>query len=162
VVSDAYLRDLLARGTELEELHELLLPLETIDLGAEGVAAWIRPYRQIVRPGDTVRVEVEVRNPFKGEQFAEIGLDLPDGWKAAPAVGRLAVREKQTATQVFLVTVGADPVRRARIACHVTVDGHRFGQTAEALVTVDARPDRSLRQASPAGPGNDDDPPNRR
>lgn len=153
VVSDAYLRDLLERGRELEQIHGLLLPLETIDLGAEGVAAWIRPYRQSVRPGDTVSLEVEVRNPFKGGRFAEIGLDLPEGWEATPEVGRLAVREGETATQVFMVTVGRDAVRRARIACEVTIEGYRFGRTAEALITVDDRPQDSFGRRVAGRPG---------
>jgi hypothetical protein len=36
----------------------------------------------------------------------------------------------------FRLSVGREPVRRARIAADVTVDGMRLGQAAEALVTV--------------------------
>jgi hypothetical protein len=41
-----------------------------------------------------------------------------------------------TATLVFRVRTDGRPVRRARVAADVTVDDRRFGQHAEALVTV--------------------------
>lgn len=135
-VDDTYLEMLLNRGRALEEIHELLLPFDTFDLGAEGVAAWIRPYRSTVRVDGEVVVDVEVRNPFAEAATATIDLVIPSGWTVDPAGGEVRLPARGTATQSFIVRVGADPIRRARIASDVTIQGHKLGLAAEALVTV--------------------------
>jgi glyoxylase-like metal-dependent hydrolase (beta-lactamase superfamily II) len=135
-VDDQYLTMLFERGVALEKAHEALLPLETFDLGAEGAAAWIRPYRSIVEPGSAVMLEVEVRNPFDRRATAEVELVIPSGWVARPASARIRLETRGSGRRSFAVQVGSNDVRRARIACDVTVGGRRLGQVAEALVTV--------------------------
>jgi glyoxylase-like metal-dependent hydrolase (beta-lactamase superfamily II) len=106
------LAKLRAIGERVESLHRELLP-------AGRVEARIEPYRSSVTVGASFELDVVV------SRAAEIELVLPAGWRAEPA-----------GASRFRVTVGDDPVRRARIAADVTVDGLRHGQLAEALVDV--------------------------
>lgn len=151
-VTDAYLRMLLERGTALESLHEQLLPFESFDLGAEGTAAWIRPYRSTVPTNGALVVEVEVRNPFRFAGVAVIELALPSGWTAIPVRAELPLPATGTATQSFTISVGAHEVRRARIGCDITIEGYRLGLAAEALATVVDPNSDVLRSLPVAGP----------
>jgi len=134
-VTPAYLDGLLADGRRLAELHRELLPLDEVDLGAEGFAARIEPYRSSVARGGEATLEVPVRTPFGREEPALVRLAVPSGWPqpptqeaALPPLGEAVVR--------FAVVAGDAPVRRARVAADVTVGGTAFGQQAEALVDV--------------------------
>jgi glyoxylase-like metal-dependent hydrolase (beta-lactamase superfamily II) len=133
-VTDELLDVLLEDGRRVAELHRELLPLEDVDLGAVGFAARIEPYRSSVRPGEALALHVIVRNPFAREAVASVALAVPDGWTAPPAQ-ELALDPHAEGVLVLEVTA-AGPARRARIAADVTVDGVRFGQQAEALVSV--------------------------
>ncbi|PYI53527.1 MBL fold metallo-hydrolase [Paenibacillus flagellatus] len=134
----AYFDALDERGEALERLHRELLPLGEADFGAEGFAARLEPYQAIASPGETIEYEAETVNPFG--RPAELVLEpvLPTGWTAEPAVARERFAANETRRIRFAATVppGAEPVRRERIAVDVTADGRRFGQQAEALVTV--------------------------
>ena len=136
-VTDEYLDELHRAGTELARLHRELLPLDVINFGAGGFGARIEPYRSEIRLGEDIALRVHVRNPFGRHAEACIRLALPAGWTAEPAeiaVNLAALDEDQTE---FVVRPAAEgPVRRARIAADLTVDGERFGQQAEALVTI--------------------------
>ena len=136
-VTDEYLEELHRAGTELARLHRELLPLDVINFGAGGFGARIEPYRSEVRLGGEVALRVHVRNPFGRHAEACVRLALPAGWSAEPAeiaINLAALGEDQTE---FVVRPAADgPVRRARIGADLTVDGARFGQQAEALVTI--------------------------
>ena len=134
-VTPAYLDRLLADGRRVADLHRELLPLEEVDFGAEGFGVRIEPYRSETQPGGTVPLELEVRNPFAGEADAEVRLRVPGGWPE-PAPQRVTLPPNGTATLAFEVVAGREPVRRARVAAELTVDGRLFGQQAEALVTV--------------------------
>lgn len=140
-VDEAHLERLRARGSRLEELHRDLLPLDEVDFGAEGAGAWIRPYRSEIRSGQELVLAVEVLDPFHRAAKAQVSLTVPPGWKVRPmdggGDGRVTLEAGQTATIEFCVTPPPDTrVRRARVAADVTVEGRRFGQQAEALVTV--------------------------
>jgi glyoxylase-like metal-dependent hydrolase (beta-lactamase superfamily II) len=135
-VTEEYLDHLAAAGRDLARLHRELLPLESVDFGAGGFGARIEPYRPQVRPGGTVDLDVVVRNPFEREEDAALELVVPEGWSAEPAVRRVRLAPKGEARLPFRVRVGSTPVRRARLGADLTVGGVRFGQQAEALVTV--------------------------
>jgi glyoxylase-like metal-dependent hydrolase (beta-lactamase superfamily II) len=136
-VSDAYLDMLLDKGRELAELHRALLP-EGIDFDAEGFGARISPYRSGVAPGGKTVLDVEIRNPFPSGETAEVHLALPPGWSAEPPSARLEVPGHRYATATFVVAVPDDapPAARQRVAADLTVGRMRFGQQAEALVSV--------------------------
>jgi glyoxylase-like metal-dependent hydrolase (beta-lactamase superfamily II) len=135
-VTDEYLDHLLEMGREVAQLHRDLLPLDEVDFGAGGFGARIEPYQSWVDPGATLDVLVTVRNPFAREADAEVAIVVPPGWSGEPGVQRVGLDARSEACLKFGVRVGAQPVRRARIAADLTVGGVRFGQQAEGLVTV--------------------------
>jgi glyoxylase-like metal-dependent hydrolase (beta-lactamase superfamily II) len=136
-VDDQYLADLAAAGEQLSRFHEALLPLAEIDLGAEGFIAWIRPYESVVPAGEPSDFSVVVHNPFAGRRELNARIVVPQGWHATPDAVRLSIDEAANDVCEFQVVppAGAD-VRRARIAVDLTIGGMRFGQHAEALVSV--------------------------
>jgi glyoxylase-like metal-dependent hydrolase (beta-lactamase superfamily II) len=134
-VTDGYLEQLLEDGRRLAELHRELLPLAEVDLGAEGFAARIEPYRSTVEPGGEVALDVTVRNPFDRAASAVVRLAVPDGWQE-PAAQEVALPPLAEASLRFSVAAGERPARRARVAADVTVGGRLLGQQAEALVDV--------------------------
>lgn len=131
-----YLEMLATRGELFRELHRSLLPLEEVDLGLEGFAARIEPYRSEVGAGATIELEVWVRNPFPEAGEARVELVIPPGWRADPAVAVTALAGRSARTVRFSLRTGSQPVRRARIGADVTIGERRLGQHAEALVTV--------------------------
>lgn len=136
-VSDDYLDMLLDKGRELARLHRELLPRE-VDFGAEGFGARIWPYRSAVPGGGELRLRVEVRNPFPGAETARVVLALPDGWRAEPEAVRLELGGHAEGVAEFLLRIpeGAPAAPRQRVAADLTVGRVRFGQQAEALVSV--------------------------
>ncbi|HWE80717.1 MAG TPA: MBL fold metallo-hydrolase [Gaiellaceae bacterium] len=134
-VTDDYLAELTRDGARLARLHRDLLPLDEIDLGAEGFGARIAPYRSHAASGASVELEVEVLNPFARAESAAVTLALPDGWSSEPPAREVALEPHGTGLARFRVTVGG-PVRRVAIAADVTVGDVPFGQQAEALVSV--------------------------
>jgi glyoxylase-like metal-dependent hydrolase (beta-lactamase superfamily II) len=135
-VDDAYLEQLLADGRRVEELHGELLPLDELDLGAEGFLVRVAPYRSTVPRGGELAFEVTVRNPFDRAETAVVALALPDGWQARPASHELDLAAREEALVRFDVTVGGEPARHVPVAADVTVGGTRFGEQADALVDV--------------------------
>jgi glyoxylase-like metal-dependent hydrolase (beta-lactamase superfamily II) len=136
-VDDAWLDELAAQGRRVAELHRELLPVEEVDLGGEGFAARIEPYRSTTRAGEPVTLEVSVRNPFDRPETASVRLVTPAGWTAEPEVEEIELDEHGEAIVRFDVVPAVGPTRRARVAADVTVGGTAFGQQAEALVTVE-------------------------
>ena len=135
-VTDAYLDRLLADGRRLAELHRRILPVEEVDFGAEGFGARIEPYRSSVRAGDHLDFDVAVRNPFDREAVAIVRFVAPAGWDVTHRLEEVSLGAKGEAVVRFRVRPVGDPVRRARVAADLTVDGVPFGQQAEALVDV--------------------------
>ncbi|MGA8116967.1 MAG: MBL fold metallo-hydrolase [Actinocatenispora sp.] len=135
-VDREYLEMLLAKGERLARLHRELLPTD-LDLGAEGFAARITPYRSVLAPGGRLELSVEVRNPFPGPRPAEVVPVVPDGWTVEPQVLRAEIPGHDEHSAGFVVTAPpGERMERARIAVDLTVGGTRFGQQAEALVSV--------------------------
>jgi glyoxylase-like metal-dependent hydrolase (beta-lactamase superfamily II) len=136
-VTEKYLAALLEDGRRLAALHRRLLPLDDVDLGAEGFAARIAPYRSRVARGETVELAVEIVNPFSRTATAEVRLVAPAAWRVEPVVQRIELGASGTGRAAFRVAVDDLQRRQVPLAADVTVDGTRFGQQAEALVTVE-------------------------
>ena len=133
-VTPDYLHKITAKAEALDRLHHELLP-ETPDLGAEGFLARLSPYQVTVVAGETIPFEVEIRNPFPRLEEAILRVVAPPGWDVDP----VEQTHQITGVQTFLFNINppADlTVRRARIAVDLTIAGQRFGQQAEALVTI--------------------------
>lgn len=128
-MSEELFERLAVDGARLAELHRELLPAEA------AVAVRIEPYRSLVRAGHTVALDVIVRNPFGHTATAEIALASSEPWQLpTPRQATLGAGAEDVVR--FEVVTAAAPVRRARIAADLTLDGIRFGQVAEALVDV--------------------------
>jgi glyoxylase-like metal-dependent hydrolase (beta-lactamase superfamily II) len=137
-VTDEYLEQLLVGGRRLDELHRELLPLEDVDFGPEGFPVRIEPYRPTIAPGEAVELDVTVRNPFDRADSAEVRLVTPPGWTADPPERTVELGARAETQLRFRVSPnGADSVLRARVAVDLTVGGVRFGEQAEALVSVE-------------------------
>jgi glyoxylase-like metal-dependent hydrolase (beta-lactamase superfamily II) len=138
-VTPEYLRKIAADAEALDRLHRELLP-ETPDFGAEGFLARLSPYQVTVTAGEEIPFEVEIRNPFPGPGQAIVQVVTPPGWNVEPA------EQTQQVNGVHRLSFSVTPpdglsIRRARIAVDITIAGQRFGQQAEALVTVIAGQD---------------------
>ncbi|HJR78704.1 MAG TPA: MBL fold metallo-hydrolase [Anaerolineales bacterium] len=132
-----YLQKIAEDAEALNRLHREMLPV-TPDLGAEGFIARISPYQVTATAGETIPFEVEIRNPFPLPEEIVLRVVVPQGWDVDP------VEQTQQISGVHPLSFSVTPpdglaVRRARIAVDLTVAGQRFGQQAEALVTVLAR-----------------------
>lgn len=137
-VTPAYLREIVERGAALERLHHDLLP-DAPNPGVEGFIARLSPYQTDVTDGEPIAYTVELRNPFGEAADAMAQVVAPPGWTVETPHGELCVSlaPYETRSLAFCVRpLAGQTVRRARIAVDVTVGGARFGQQAEALVTV--------------------------
>ncbi len=134
-VEPDYFDNLDERGKALERLHHELLPLEVVDFGVEGVGVWISPYQSQIDVGESITFDVEVLNPFGYTAKAVVRFIVPEGWKIQNDEQTVQLAPHQVHTLKFRVTPTV-PVRRARVAVDLEIAGQRFGQQAEALVTV--------------------------
>jgi glyoxylase-like metal-dependent hydrolase (beta-lactamase superfamily II) len=136
-VEEGYLDYLGYAGEDLIEMHEALLPLDELDLGADGVLARIYPYRARVAPASELRMTVTVRNPHREPAEATIEPVVPEGWHVldAPPPTLLGVGEEREFP--LRLATGRENQRRARVAVDVTIGPLRLGQHSEALVDVE-------------------------
>ena len=134
LVTPEYLQKISSDAEAIDRLHREILP-EAPDLGAEGFLARISPYQVTTPAGETIPFDVEIRNPFPHPEEATIHVVVPRGWEVQPIERTLEIAGIHYLS--FKVTPPPGlAVRRARIAIDLTVAGQRFGQQAEALVTV--------------------------
>ncbi|MFO7321166.1 MAG: MBL fold metallo-hydrolase [Chloroflexota bacterium] len=147
-VTRQYLDRITAMGAALQDLHRELLP-QTPNLGTEDFLATLTPYYVEIERNEPIPFQVEVRNPFAHPAEALVQLVVPAGWHVhalEPADSDIQARRddllaasipaRGTRTVTFVATPPDDfSQRRARIAADITVDGYRFGQQAEALVS---------------------------
>lgn len=133
-VTPEYLQKIFTDAQVLNRLHHELLP-ENSELETQGFIARILPYQVTVTAGETIVFDVELRNPFSCPEEALIHVVAPPGW--------MVEQEKQTfqISDIHQLSFKVTPspgvaVRRARVAIDVTIARQRFGQLAEALVTV--------------------------
>jgi len=135
---DAKMLDSFAvKGEMIDRFHQELLPLETINLGAEGFCATIYPYQQDVQAGENVMLEVEIMNPAPQEETIELQWIVPEGWETEEQIVQLKLfpGAKKTLPLTLHIPKGIAQ-RRARVAVDITVGTQRLGQQAEALITI--------------------------
>lgn len=135
-VTDEILSELSETGEKLEQIHRDLLPEEIVNLRADGSVAYLTPYQNYVSPNQAFTITVTVKNPYTDEKNARVALEIPSGWQVSESIKELNVTGGSTGTATFSVTASGTSVRRARIAADVTLGNQKFGQQAEALVTV--------------------------
>lgn len=131
-----YLETLERRGDELRALHQDLLPPEAwATVGADRVAR-LEPYQSAVAPGGRLRLTAALRHGFAASQPARLALELPEGWRAEPAVAEFEAAPGGVYRVPFTLTVGPRPGRRQRVGLALWLGGRPWGQVAEALATV--------------------------
>ncbi|GMA91016.1 MBL fold metallo-hydrolase [Homoserinibacter gongjuensis] len=130
-----YLEYLLQAGANLDELHHDLLPLDELDLGADGVLCRLAPYRATAATGAVLDYRATVRNPHAYDAEAVLTPVVPDGWTASPATASVPLAAGEEREVTFSVTAG-EAGRRMRVALDVTIGELRLGQHVEALVDV--------------------------
>jgi glyoxylase-like metal-dependent hydrolase (beta-lactamase superfamily II) len=135
-VDQPFLEQLTEEGEQVVQLHHDLLPLDELDVGADGVFARIEPYLSEVTSGATVRFTVHVRNPRSIAQDAIIRLVTPVGWDGPTDAARFTMPASGRQDIEMEAVVHAGAQRRARVAVDVTIGDLELGQHAEALVDV--------------------------
>ena len=136
-VEGGYLDYLDYAGEDLIDMHHALLPLDELDLGADGVLARISPYRRSTPVDSTVQFTVTVRNPHADVARASIRPVIPAGWRGEPELLDCELAAGEERELQFTVRVGSRAARRERVAVDVTIGSLQLGQHAEALVSVE-------------------------
>lgn len=134
----SHFEELARRGKALHELHRQLLPLDEIDLEAQGPVASLQPYIIRAQAGHPFAVTAEVRNPAPVAQEITILLTVPDSWLVQPGEQRIFMAAGARTTAGFdVIAPAGTTARRARIAADLTVGSRRLGQVVEALVDLE-------------------------
>lgn len=134
---DGLLERLHDRGSRLADLHRDLLPLESVHFDAEGFGAWIRPYQADVAEGEKLALEVEVRNPLPYADEVRATVVAPPDWHIESAQSSARLDPAEHAFLPFtIVPPPGTAGRRVVVAADLQVGDRRFGQHAEAIITV--------------------------
>ena len=131
------------RGEVLDQAHRALLPADYAGTGAFGaydVIASIHPYQSATPSGGTVVLDVRVRNPSRAEERVEVELAVPAGWDVAPSRHAERVAGGASSTWRFTLRPFGSSARWQRVAADVTIGERRYGQQAEALVSIEEQP----------------------
>lgn len=140
-VTEEFLQQIAEKGKVLEQLHRDLLPLNELDLGAEGFGAVLHPYQTVVQSGKAFSITVEIKNPFHKEQEVFAKMITPINWHVDQEEFKAKLTSMETVQFITTITVPLGTTGyRERIAVDLTVGNHHFGQHAEALVTINNRP----------------------
>jgi glyoxylase-like metal-dependent hydrolase (beta-lactamase superfamily II) len=133
-VTAKYLEKIFTDAQILNRLHHEMLPGPS-ELVTQSLIARILPYQVTALAGETISLEVEIRNPFLHPKQAVIQVVAPQRWEVEGGTQILQISDLYQFS--FKVTPPRGlTVRRARLAVDLTVGGQRFGQQAEALVTI--------------------------
>jgi glyoxylase-like metal-dependent hydrolase (beta-lactamase superfamily II) len=123
-------------GIQLERLHRELLTLDDADFDAEGSGAWIRPYESELAPGGRTCLEVEVRNPTRTREVVEVALHAPVGWAVEPSSADVTLEPGEHGWLKFDLTAPELESYRTVVVADLRVGTRRYGQHAEALLSV--------------------------
>jgi glyoxylase-like metal-dependent hydrolase (beta-lactamase superfamily II) len=133
---EPFFRHIAEWTTDYAGLAETIMPLGDADVhfNLDSWGGWIWPYRtHLVESAAPFDLKVTVRNPFPVAAELLITPVLPAGWSAESASVRAGAREEASCT----ITVRpSGPCRRQPIAMNLSANNKRFGQVAEALVTI--------------------------
>lgn len=135
-VTTAYLDYLAEEGDRLDTLHRDLLPLDDIDLGADGVAVRVSPYRARVRTGEPLSIRARVRNPFTRWAAVLVRVVPPLGWRVVEGEQKLELDGGQEGDAVLTV-MGEVAGRRQPLAVDITIGEIKLGQQAHVVVDVE-------------------------
>jgi glyoxylase-like metal-dependent hydrolase (beta-lactamase superfamily II) len=132
---EAFFKHISEWNRDYADLANAIMPLGEADahFNLDSWGGWIWPYRTHLEEASPFDLKVVVRNPFPGAAVLTVSPILPAGWSAETAVINAGPREEASC----IVTVHpAGICRRQPIAVDLIANGKRFGQVAEALVTI--------------------------
>jgi glyoxylase-like metal-dependent hydrolase (beta-lactamase superfamily II) len=125
-------------GDEYRKIHEQLLPLDAPNFDVDSRAGWLEPYRLCSERAQPVELTAHVRNPFdRGEEFT-VRLVTREGLRSADVTVHVPARGEGIAKLVLDPPAGFD-CRRMPVALEMVGGERRFGQVAEALLTIGRR-----------------------
>jgi hypothetical protein len=93
----------------------------------------------LIRPGDSARGEIRVRNYRKTPMKMEVGLIAPEEWRIEPDVLRFEAKPGSRTAQTFRLDIPRDwrpRSSRFAIAADVVCDGKYLGQITEAVIDL--------------------------
>ncbi len=134
---DTYFDALDRYANRYETLHRRLMPLGERDVhfDVDSRAGWLTPYRVRLDRAGPVRFHATIRNPLPERARLAVGLVGPAGWKGNTAEGEAGPRE-EIGIDLEIVPPRGTVCRRQPIALELRANEQRFGQIAEALVTI--------------------------
>ncbi len=116
-----------------------LLPDGMTNFGLD--PSWVRlyPYQILAAPGETVKLQVDVRNYQPSPMKIEVALVTPPEWKVEPGVVKFEVPANATAQHPVSIAIPKSWTPRAprlAIAADVAADGKYLGEITEAVVDM--------------------------
>lgn len=132
---DAFFRHISEWDADYAELAKAIMALgdEDAHFNLDSWGGWIWPYRTHIEESAPFELKVSVRNPLPEPAVLIVTPVLPAGWMAEPAAINSGSREEAVCT-LTIHPIGT--CRRQPIAVDLAANGKRFGQVAEALVTI--------------------------
>jgi uncharacterized membrane protein len=91
-----------------------------------------------VRIDSPLTFTVEIQNPYPQAEVLTVNLVVPEGWEANPMKQQLKIEKSLVLTFQVQPPLGLK-VWRERIAVDVSFGNHRFGQQAEAFISIKGR-----------------------
>ncbi len=128
-----------ARMRRQEELFQGLIADPDTNFGLDPSWCSIYPYQMLVRPGDSARAEIRVRNYRKAPVRMEVTLVAPADWRLEPDVLRFEAAAGAMTARAFQLGIPRDwrpESPRFAIAADVVCDGRYLGQITEAVVEL--------------------------
>lgn len=128
-----------ARMNEQKRIFEGLIADSDTGYGLDPSWASIYPYQLTAKRGESLRLQVRIRNYRARPAKLAISLELPAGWDARPEMARIEAAAMSVAAADFTVSVPRDwPSHKPRVAvaADITSDGQYLGQIAEGVVDV--------------------------
>ncbi len=117
-----------------------IMPLgeDQVHFDLDSWGGWIWPYRTLLTGPEPFTISATVRNPFPHEADLVVAPALPEGWTGASVSVVAGSREEVKVDLSIVPAATAVSVRRQPFAIALTANGKRFGQVAEALITIRA------------------------
>lgn len=131
-----YLEQLEKKGRELAVLHEKLLPESGVNFDPDQRLVSCHPYQIFAKGEEEKGLTVSVINPYAKPVQSRVFLILPEGVKATGSKEfTLQMKAGEKREIVARLQITGRKARRLRIGIDLEINGKKFGQAAEALLT---------------------------
>jgi hypothetical protein len=134
-VSEEYLRKMLDVFQRRDGLCRQLLPYDDPNFGLDPY--WIRayPYRQEAAAGGAIELEARITNHATNAKEFRVELHAPEDWRVEKQTGSITIAPRSDGAVRFRAVAPKSPASgRHVLGIAVVVDGHSYGEMAEAIV----------------------------